>query len=66
MSGFYDAGDLMMVEHAWHEIFALAPHKTVTGKWIWLRKIYRRRVWRSTGFAQEPLNEYGDLFEILE
>ncbi len=58
-------GTVVSVEHDWVPTFALLPHKTITGKYIWLRKIYMRRVWIYTGFIDEPETQYGDIFEIL-
>ena len=63
--GPIETGTVVSVEHDWVPTFALLPHKTITGKYIWLRKIYMRRVWIYTGFVDEPKTQYGDLFEIL-
>jgi hypothetical protein len=51
----------------WREVFALWPVKTVSGKWVWLRKIYKQRFWVvwGTGFHMEPHAEYAELFEVL-
>ena len=58
-------GDVVAVEHGWIETFVLLPHKTVSGRWVWLKKVYCRRVWVYTGFIDEPETQYGDLFDIL-
>jgi hypothetical protein len=52
----------------WREVFALLPVKTISGKYAWLRKIYKRRFWVLWGqhFHMEPYVEYAELFEILE
>ena len=60
-----EVGAVVAIDHDWVSTFALLPHKTITGKYIWLRKIYMRRVWIYTGFIDEPETQYGDLFEIL-
>lgn len=59
-------GDVVAVEHGWIKTFALLPHRTISGKWIWLRQIYVRRVWVYTGFIDEPETQYGDIFDILK
>lgn len=65
MSGNVPIGELTAVEIGWYESYALLPHKTISGKWVWLRKVYKRRVWRCTGIADEPFTEYGDMFDML-
>lgn len=60
-----EVGMVVAVEHDWVPTFALLPHKTITGNYVWLRKIYIRRVWVYTGFVDEPETQYADLFEIL-
>jgi hypothetical protein len=59
----YDGADC----YDWHEVFALWPVKTVSGKWIWWRKIYKRKFWVVWGisFHMEPHVEYGNIFDIL-
>lgn len=54
--------------YPWMEIFAWWPVKTISGKRVWLRKIYKRKFWVvwGTGFHMEPEVEYGELFEILK
>ena len=51
----------------WREVFALLPVKTITGKRVWFKKVYKRRFWAvwGQGFHMEPEVEYADLFEIL-
>lgn len=53
--------------YIWREVFAYRPVKTISGKWVWMRKIYKQRyraVWGG-GFHMEPHVEYGELFDIL-
>jgi hypothetical protein len=52
----------------WREVFALWPVKTVGGKYIWLRKVYKQRFWAvwGKGFHMEPTVEYAELFEVLK
>ena len=59
-------GDVVAVEHGWVKTFALLPHRTVSGRWVWLKSVYARRVWIYTGFVDEPATQYGDLFDILQ
>jgi hypothetical protein len=54
--------------YPWREVFAFLPVKTISGKYIWLRKVYKQRYWAvwGTGFHMEPEVEYAELFEILK
>lgn len=52
----------------WKASFAWLPVRTITGKVVWLRRIYKRRymsVWAS-GKYKMLVTEYADIFEILE
>ena len=53
--------------YPWHEVFAWWPVKTVGGRYVWLRRVYKRKFWVvwGTGFHMEPEVEYGELFDIL-
>ena len=53
--------------YPWHEVYAWLPVKTVSGKYAWGRKIYKRKIWVvwGRGFHMEPHVQYADLFEIL-
>lgn len=53
--------------YPWREVFALWPVKTISGKYVWLRKVYKQRFWAvwGTGFHMEPEVEYAELFEIM-
>ncbi len=52
----------------WKRTFAVLPHKTVTGKWIWLQRCFYRDIMVSdNGFIDEPDVQWArDAFEILE
>jgi len=63
--GPIETGTVVGVEHDWVETFVLLPHKTIGGRWVWMRRIYCRRVWVYTGFIDEPETQYGTLFDIL-
>jgi hypothetical protein len=53
--------------YPWREVFAFWPVKTISGRYVWLRKIYKQKFWAvwGTGFHMEPEVEYAELFEIL-
>jgi hypothetical protein len=53
--------------YPWRETFVIFPKKTITGKRVWWRKIYKRRVWVvwGTGFHMEPAVQYATLFDLL-
>jgi len=53
--------------YPWHEVFAYFPHKTIGGKTVWWKKLYKRRVWVvwGTGFHMEPETQYATLFELM-
>jgi hypothetical protein len=54
--------------YPWREVYAWWPVKTISGKYVWRRKIYKRKVWIvwGTGFHMEPETQYAELFEILK
>jgi len=54
--------------YPWMEVFAWLPIKTIGGKRIWLRKVYKRKFWAvwGNGFHMEPEVEYGELFDVLK
>ena len=60
-----NTGDIVAIEHNWVKTFAVLPHRTISNRWVWLKKCYVRRVWIYTGFADEPDTQYADLFDIL-
>jgi len=41
--------------------------RTITGRYVWGRRIYKQKYWAvwGTGFHMEPHVEYADIFEIL-
>lgn len=53
--------------YPWRPVFAWWPVRTIGGRWIWLRRVYKRRFWLiwGTGFHMEPEVEYGELFDVL-
>jgi hypothetical protein len=54
--------------YPWREVFAIFPVKTVSGKYIWFRKIYKRKFWVVWGnsFHMEPEIEYAELTDVLK
>ncbi len=53
--------------YPWTEVYAWLPVKTISGKYLWGRKIYKRKFWVvwGTGFHMEPHVEYAEMFDIL-
>lgn len=53
--------------YPWHEVFAWKPVKTVSGKRVWWKRVYKRKVWVvwGTGFHMEPHVQYATVFDIL-
>ena len=55
--------------YPWRECFIWWPWATtITGRRLFWRKAYKRRVWVScgTGFHMEPETQYATLFDILQ
>lgn len=54
--------------YPWRQVFAWLPTKTVSGKYVWGVKLYKRKVWLVWGnsFHMEPEVQYATLFDILE
>jgi hypothetical protein len=62
--------DREMIEHGpdcypWTKCFVLLPRKSVTGKILFFKWAFRRRVWWAGGLHMEPEVQYADIFEIL-
>jgi hypothetical protein len=53
--------------YPWIKTFAFWPVKTITGKYIWLKKVYKRKLWVvwGQGFHMEPFVEYATILEML-
>lgn len=54
--------------YPWREVFIWWPWvTTVTGKRIWWKRIYKRRVWIvwGSGFHMEPETQYATAFDLL-
>lgn len=54
--------------YPWMEVFAFLPVKTISGKYVWLRKIYKRKFWVVWGWSMhmEPEVEYAELIDVLQ
>lgn len=54
--------------YPWREVFVWWPWvTTVSGKRVWWRRIYKRRVWIvwGIGFHMEPETQYATSFDLL-
>lgn len=53
--------------YPWREVFAWLPVTTISGKRIWWRKVWKKRVWAVWGasFHYEPVILYGDSLDLL-
>jgi len=53
--------------YPWHEVYTWLPVKTITGKTIWMDRVFKRKIWVvwGTGFHMEPEVEYATMFELL-
>lgn len=60
-----ERGDVVAIEHDWVQTFALFPHKTISGEWIWGKNAFCRRVWIYTGFIDESETQWGTIFDVL-
>lgn len=58
--------------YRWRPVFAWWPVKTISGKYVWLREVYKQRYWATFGegiegnFQIDPCIEYGDLFDVMK
>ena len=53
--------------YPWREVYAWWPTKTVSGKYVWRKKLYKRKVWVRWGvaFHSEPFVQYATDFDII-
>jgi len=53
--------------YPWREVYAWWPRRTISGRTVWLEKVFKRKIWVvwGTGFHMEPEVEYATLFEII-
>lgn len=54
--------------YPWREVFALWPVKTVNGKYVWWKKVFKRKVWLVWGasFHMEPEVQYATAFDLIK
>lgn len=54
--------------YPWHEVFAYWPVKTINGRYVWWKKVFKRKVWVvwGTGFHMEPETQYATVFDMIE
>ena len=54
--------------YPWREVFALWPVKTISGKYIWWKKVYKRKIWIVWGvsFHMEPEVQYATVFDMID
>lgn len=57
--------DITGIISGWVPTFVFFPRKTISNKWVWLKKVYSRRAMVYTGFIDEPMTQYGDIFDII-
>ena len=57
--------------YPWRETFAFWPVRTVGGRWVWLKKVYKQKYYTAIGqpwqnnFRMNWFVEYGELFDVL-
>lgn len=63
-SKIFDGADC----YPWREVFAWWPVRTISGRRVWLKPVYKQKYWAvwGTGFHMEPRVEYGTVFDILK
>ena len=61
---YFDTPD----SYHWREVFAWLPVRTISGKWIWLKKVYKQKFWACFGgnFHIEPGVEYAEFSDIMK
>lgn len=54
--------------YPWREVYAWLPVKTVSGKYVWRTKVFKRKVWVvwGTGFHMEPAVQYATAFDLIK
>jgi hypothetical protein len=58
-------GDVTSIEQGWRRVFAVIPRQTISGNRVWLKWVYRQKVWVYSGFAEEPEYRYAELFDLM-
>ena len=67
MSNWLELEGIIATTGPWRKSFAVLPHRTITGHWIWLTRCYMRDISVYTiGSYAEPDTQWArDGFEIL-
>jgi hypothetical protein len=54
--------------YPWHEVYAWLPVRTVSGKIVWGKKVFKRKVWMvwGSGFHMEPETQYATAFDLIK
>ena len=54
--------------YPWREVYAWLPVKTIAGKYVWRKEIYKRKIWVTYGhsFHMEPIVQYATMFDIIK
>lgn len=54
--------------YPWREVYAWLPVKTITDKYVWRKKVFKRKVWVvwGAGFHMEPTVQYATAFDLIE
>jgi hypothetical protein len=61
-------GNLQMNDIPWQRVVVIWPRKTISGQWVWMERVFRRRIWEYYGdqrFHMEPTTQYATLFEVI-
>lgn len=54
--------------YPWREVYVWWPVKTISGRRVWWKKVFERRVWVVWGqanFHMEPHVEYATAFDLI-
>lgn len=51
--------------YPWTACYAWFPVRTIAGRLVWRKSLYKRRVWISYGMAPEPETQYATLVDLL-
>ena len=67
MSSWLELEGIIATTGPWRRSFAILPHRTVTGHWIWLVRCYKRdiSVYTIASYAEPDTQWARDGFEIL-
>jgi hypothetical protein len=53
--------------YPWRETFVILPRITINKKLVWLRKVYKRRVWLDYDSGRVDVEtQFAELFDILK